>query len=483
MVDYDAIGKRIREGRKYILKISQERMAEELQMYQADISNLERAKSGSGIADLSKLDQIADYLQMPLEALIFGRGSSILSYTGKDTLKPMPGGKLTVRQRTCLKCLTGCEEKQVINSMCFAAGQYTVATMVENQLRNPRRDENGSVQSEFMVQKLHSFIFWKDEIIGVMVADYTTVMMHIHQPSLAMLQSFILPNVLDVTDVIRTLNPYWALWRFSEDKETQQDYFEKMLHRMDELRAIDENRPVLYIESVYVREDCRGHGLFHMYTDMLKLLCDGAILWLNMEPTSGNELSNEYGFYPEYEVSELGQLSINAAIAQKCGYTPDEDLWHLKAKSTDARGNVIVETVLAHKCAYYMPQEIRELLRDDGDLVAKGRRMQKEQYYREQDEKQDTFGLDSSYGRIQGNLYAEIKKTENDEETLFFTEILMENGTTRFAVSRGSLLRGETPDILEEYISLDDAEDSEYIDFLVEAEELMDELLEEDGEF
>ena len=73
MIDFNAIGSRIKEERKYILKISQEKMAEDLFMYQADISNIEKAKSGSGIADLAKLDMIADYFNIPLETLLFGR--------------------------------------------------------------------------------------------------------------------------------------------------------------------------------------------------------------------------------------------------------------------------------------------------------------------------------------------------------------------------------------------------------------------------
>ena len=66
MIDYEKIGRRIAEERKYIHKISQEKMAEELGMYQADISNMEKAKKSSGINDLSKLDMIADYLGIPL---------------------------------------------------------------------------------------------------------------------------------------------------------------------------------------------------------------------------------------------------------------------------------------------------------------------------------------------------------------------------------------------------------------------------------
>ena len=39
-------------------------MAEDLQMYQADISNIEKAKSGSGITDITKLDMISEYLNL-----------------------------------------------------------------------------------------------------------------------------------------------------------------------------------------------------------------------------------------------------------------------------------------------------------------------------------------------------------------------------------------------------------------------------------
>lgn len=45
-IDYDKVGKRIAEERKFIRHVSQEKMAEDLGMYQADISNLEHARKG-----------------------------------------------------------------------------------------------------------------------------------------------------------------------------------------------------------------------------------------------------------------------------------------------------------------------------------------------------------------------------------------------------------------------------------------------------
>lgn len=75
MINATNIGKRIRKLRRE-RGLSQERMAEALGMYQADISNLERAVSGSGISDLYKLDMIADYFGVPLVEILIGSEDS-----------------------------------------------------------------------------------------------------------------------------------------------------------------------------------------------------------------------------------------------------------------------------------------------------------------------------------------------------------------------------------------------------------------------
>ena len=62
MIDYDIIASRIREARKYKKKISQKKMAEDLNMYQPDLSALENNKPCCcGIRDLAKLEMIAGY--------------------------------------------------------------------------------------------------------------------------------------------------------------------------------------------------------------------------------------------------------------------------------------------------------------------------------------------------------------------------------------------------------------------------------------
>lgn len=77
MIDYDIIAARIREARKNNKKVSQKKMAEDLQMYQPDLSALENNKLGCGIRDLAKLEMIAGYLNIPLRYLLFGEGEDI----------------------------------------------------------------------------------------------------------------------------------------------------------------------------------------------------------------------------------------------------------------------------------------------------------------------------------------------------------------------------------------------------------------------
>ena len=74
MLDYDMIVCRIREQRKLVRKVSQSRMAEDLGMYQPDLSAMENNKPSCGIHDLAKLEVIADYLRVPLSYLLFGEG-------------------------------------------------------------------------------------------------------------------------------------------------------------------------------------------------------------------------------------------------------------------------------------------------------------------------------------------------------------------------------------------------------------------------
>ena len=375
----EKIGQRIREQRKCVLRISQEQMADDLDMYQADISNLENAKSGSGICDLTKLNLIADYLHLPLESLLFGReNNNIPQYDRNQDLK-LSKKKMTKEHRIVLKKLTEQAALDKVPTNTYECGPYVIYTLLEQQfsIGSGTTIEGGKIKDpEFVLPKFHTYIFLGEALIGVMVSSYTTAMQHVFQTDLKKLIAMMQPDIQCVTDVWRTLNPYWALWLYSDDGPEQDRSFEKMVKRMDEIRAAGEKRPILYIESVYVCKEYRQRGIFRMYIDLLKAMCPGCVMWLILEPTSGAELHDSYNGFPMYTISELGQLNMNAAIAEKVGFRIDPSTCVRQTKTTDADGNITIEDHPVREYAYYLPAKIRELLADDGDLVLLGRQLQ-----------------------------------------------------------------------------------------------------------
>ncbi|MBR4024647.1 MAG: hypothetical protein IKI86_05145, partial [Firmicutes bacterium] len=140
-------------------------------MYQADMSNMEKAKSGSGISDLYKLDAIAEYLNIPLETLLFGReDKNMLKYYG-DTMRLQPSKKKLIKtHETVLKKLTG--QDPLPESITWECGPYTIYSMYEYQQRFDSNSQivDGKPQPTAMLPKLHTYIFFGLEIIGV-IAD------------------------------------------------------------------------------------------------------------------------------------------------------------------------------------------------------------------------------------------------------------------------------------------------------------------------
>lgn len=72
MIDTKQIAVRVKHQRKEVLHISQEKMAEDLGMYQCDISKLETGSKCRAIHDLITLGLIAEYLKVSPQYLIFG---------------------------------------------------------------------------------------------------------------------------------------------------------------------------------------------------------------------------------------------------------------------------------------------------------------------------------------------------------------------------------------------------------------------------
>ena len=328
MIDFEKIGKRILEERKYLRRISQEKMAEDLGMYQADISNLEKAKNGSGITDLAKLDMIADYFDMPLETLLFGRRQDQMEkyYGTKMQLKEYTK-KRTRKHDSILRNLLGLSndeesEGALDRILSFECGPYMIYVVDEYQFLYSGKNAGEGNDPDHII-KAHIYVVYQDEVIGCMTAAITIMMQHVYQPAFEKLKSFIWPDIFDLDDSLQVLNPYWLLSQYAVDEKEQEEFMQKMYERMDKLREAGGDRVIFYVESAYVREDCRRNGIFRMMIDVLRKMSGNAIIWLSLEPTSGAELNSEYAYHAIYEASELGQINMNASIAEHLGFTID----------------------------------------------------------------------------------------------------------------------------------------------------------------
>lgn len=474
MVDYEKIGKRILEERKYLRRISQERMAEDLGMYQADISNLEKAKNGSGITDLSKLDMIAEYFDMPLEILLFGRRQDQMEkYYGEKMQLKEYTGKRSKKHNSILRVLMDIPKGEDADDKLdqvssFSCGPYMVYLVHEVQTH-----VSGTAADEELfdsIVKAHFYVVYQDEVIGCMTAYVTTVMQHVYQPAFQKLKTFIWPDIFDLDDTLEILNPYWLLYRYSLTEDEKNRYEEKMYHRMDQLREAGENRIVFYIETAYVREDCRQKGIFRMMIDSLKKLDGSALIWLCLEPTSGAELGSGYAYLPTYEASEIGQINLNASMSEHLGFTIDSKTTNRQAERLEEDGEVVVETVPIRRTAYYLPKKIRSILVADGDQLAYARALKKT--LGGDVDKPKIFDIYQGAWKKQGFIMS-IKLVYNDETVYAFAR--GKDWKTRWlGVSKSNPApAGEDVECFEKYDRLRDAENSKYYLGLMVAEQLL----------
>ena len=490
MIDFEKIGKRILEERKYLHRISQEKMALDLGMYQADISNLEKAKKGSGISDLYKLDLIADYFDIPLESLIFGRRQDKMEkyYGSKMQIKPLgsvPGprgtgtgargtgtGKLSAKHRALLRGLmgTGTDEDAETdpgNITAFQCGPYMIYEAREFQIELTDPEEESP---QNFLEKRHLYVIYQDEVIGCLTACVTTLMQHIFQPAFEKLKMFIMPDIFELDDTLHILNPYLLMYRNAVTAEEEEQYREKMYQRMDELRRAGEDRVIFYVENAYVREDCRQNGILRMMTDVLKKQEPGCIIRLSLEPTSGDELSSEYAYFPAYEAAEIGQIHLNASIAEHLGFIIDEKTVERQTRRAEEDGSVVTETVPIRRNAYLLPKQIRNILKKDGDLTSRGRA--REKTLGNEEKKPKTIDVYNGAWKKWGFIIS-IKMVYSDE-TVFAFARGMDWEHRFFGVSKENPApTGNFVETIEKYDRLEDAAGSRYYNGLCAAEELL----------
>ena len=469
MIDFEKIGKRILEERKYLHRISQEKMAEDLGMYQADISNLEKAKNGSGITDLAKLDMIADYFDMPLETLLFGRRQDKMEkYYGNRMRLKESKKKMTKRHESILRKLMGLSQDVGVKTAMdavdsFECGPYMIYVGNEHQ-----NEFSAGSEEPFGIEKPHIYVIYQDEVIGSMTAAVTSIMEHVFRPIFEKLKYFIMPDIFDINDTLHLLNPYLLLQQYAMISEEEELYRLMSAQRMKDLN--DADAIIFYVENAYVREDCRRNGIFRMMIDVLKKLGDSPLIWLSLEPTSGKELDSQYSYHAIYEASELGQINMNGSIAERLGFTIDMKTVDRQTERLEEDGTVVVETVPVRRTAYFLPKTIKNLLKDDKDALSQARaRKQTFDIKDDQPEIVDIFqGAWKKYGYIMS------VKVVFPDETAYAYARGMDWKSRWLGVSKDNPApTGEFVDNMEKYDRLKDAENSRYYKGLKMAEQLL----------
>ena len=475
MIDFDKIGKRIFEERKYLHRISQEKMALDLGMYQADISNLEKAKKGSGISDLYKLDLIADYFDIPLESLLFGRRQDNMEkyYGSKMQINPFTG-KLSAKHQTLLRGLMGAgsdenAETELENVVAYKCGPYMIYEAHEFQVEFTDSDPAEQDPQNFL-EKMHLYVIYQEEVIGCMTACMTTIMQHVFQPAFEKLKTFIMPDIFELNDTLHVLNPYMLMYHNAITEEEKEKYEDQMYQRMDELRKAGENRIIFYVENAYVREDCRRNGILRMMVDVLKKKAPGCIIRLSLEPTSGEELSSEYSYFPTYEAAEIGQISLNASIAEHLGFMIDEKTVERQAQRVEEDGSVVTEMVPIRRNAYLLPKQIRYLLKRDGDLTSRGRA--REKTLGNEADKPKTIDVYNGAWKKFGFIVS-IKMVYSDGTVFAFARGMDWEHRFLGVSKENPALTGNFVETLEKYDRLEDAVDSRYYNGLSVAEKLL----------
>ena len=374
-MNYQEIGSRIQEQRKHIRKVSQEKMADDLMMYQADISNLEKGKKGSGITDLEKLSHIAEYLGISLDSLIFGTKEKMKPYFKKKT--QIVKSKLTKEQKISLAEVMGRNEKD-IKADVYSAEEYSVCVIRQSLRRGDSIldlfDNENKPIIDLPLDRYQLYTFYGNDVVASVTVVQTTLLENTTPCYIDWLTNLIPQKCLDVTDVLRHLIPFVPLAQFEDDKKKKDEYYALCGIRREKLLALGTDNPVLYIESAYVKNDCRQNGILTLNMDVLRKMFKDAIIWLNMEPSLDDELKGDGHITPRHSTMDITQITLNNLIAEKLGFTVDPDLWGIDVKDEET-GNE--DRIQVRKCAYIIPSIYEEILKDDDGLVEKGRLLQK----------------------------------------------------------------------------------------------------------
>ena len=296
MIDTQAIAQRIRDGRRHRRRVTQEAFALELGINQSAVSDLENGKKGSGIYDLNRLKLLAQGLNMDLRYLVFGMGDDGLPrFTALNRFEAISTRRITKAHREHLERLSGEIDwkKRLISAMEFSTCRMYV---LENE-------------SETSFQERLCVVIFDDRIVATAKAKAFRV-----EALNEVRQLFEDESVYELIE--RRMNPFESLLT-TADVETIERYTLEAEERHEALSVVDDEE-VVVIDGLFVEEKLREHGLSRL---MINVLADSEMtsVWLSLKPVT--ELIETIEGVPRHSPANLGQMTLNASIAERLGLT------------------------------------------------------------------------------------------------------------------------------------------------------------------
>ena len=338
MIDTQAIAQRIRDGRRHRRRVTQEAFALELGINQSAVSDLENGKKGSGIYDLNRLKLLAQGLNMDLRYLVFGMGDDGLPrFCALDRFEVISTRRITKAHREHLQRLSG--EIDWKNRLISAREFSTYRMYVLES------------ESETPIQERLCVVIFDDRIVATAKAKAFRV-----EALREVGRLFKDESVYELIE--RRLNPFESLLT-TADVETIERYTFEAEERHDALSVVDDEE-VVVIDGLFVEEKLREHGLSRL---MINVLGDSEMtsVWLSLKPVTA--LIETIEGVPHYSAANLGQMTLNASIAERLGLTiePMREPVEVNAKEETA-------VLPCHAWAYRLSHAL-EAITDDDELV------------------------------------------------------------------------------------------------------------------
>ena len=338
MIDTQAIAQRIRDGRRHRRRVTQEAFALELGINQSAVSDLENGKKGSGIYDLNRLKLLAQGLNMDLRYLVFGMGDDGLTrFTALDRFEAISTRRITKAHREHLERLSGEIDwkKRLISAMEFSTYRMYV---LENE-------------SETSFQERLCVVIFDDRIVATAKAKAFRV-----EALNEVRRLFKDESVYELIE--RRMNPFESLLT-TADVETIERYTLEAEERHEALSVVDDEE-VVVIEALFVEAKLREHGLSRL---MINGLADSEMtsVWLSLKPVT--ELIETIEGVPRHSPANLGQMTLNASIAERLGLT-------IESMREPVEINAKEETAVlpCHAWAYRLSPALAAIS-DDDELV------------------------------------------------------------------------------------------------------------------